>query len=64
MYDYSDRESKKTWNQILDKIDIVFTATFALEAILKIIAMGFIIHKFAYLRQGWNVIDFFIAIAG
>ena len=31
---------------------------------MKIIAMGFILHKNAYLRDGWNWLDFVIVILG
>lgn len=34
----------------------VFSAIFAVEAFLKIIALGFI----TYIRDGWNAFDFFI----
>ncbi|KAL4238010.1 hypothetical protein ACF0H5_002721 [Mactra antiquata] len=36
----------------------VFSYIFAVEAFLKIIALGFIV----YLKDGWNVFDFFIVI--
>lgn len=29
---------------------------------LKIIGLGFILNKNAYLRDGWNILDFFIVI--
>lgn len=35
-----------------------------IEAILKITAMGFVLHKNAYLRDPWNVIDFIIVVSG
>jgi len=34
-----------------------------LESAVKIIAMGFIFHPFAYIRDYWNIIDFVIVIA-
>ena len=40
----------------------VFTIIFLLECFIKIIAMGFIIHKNAYLRDAWNWMDFMIVI--
>jgi hypothetical protein len=40
------------------------TYLFIFEAVVKIIAMGFIFHKFAYFRQGWNIIDFIIVVTG
>ena len=64
LFDYTDRTSTKQWNRILDKIDFTLSVIFIFEAAMKIFAMGFIIHKFSYLKQGWNVIDFLIAISG
>ncbi len=37
---------------------------FIFEAAAKIVAMGFIIHKYSYLRYGWNIVDFIIVLAG
>lgn len=64
LFDYSDRESLTMKNKILDKIDIVLTYLFVLEAVVKILAMGFVLHRFSYLREGWNIIDFIIALFG
>mmetsp|Transcript_6094 Transcript_6094/g.8195 ORF Transcript_6094/g.8195 Transcript_6094/m.8195 type:complete len:163 (-) Transcript_6094:20-508(-) len=57
-----DVSYKSEWNAILDTLDIVFSVIFLVECILKIIGMGFIRHKQAYLRSAWNWIDFFIVI--
>jgi len=37
---------------------------FIFEAIAKILAMGFVIHKYSYLRYGWNIVDLIIVAAG
>lgn len=37
---------------------------FLIEAIIKIIAMGFVGHPHAYIRDPWNVMDFVIVITG
>jgi len=42
----------------------VFTYIFAVEVLLKVIEQGFFKHKNAYLRDGWNWIDFIVAILG
>lgn len=43
--------------------DIVLTSFFILEAVLKIIANGFLINgDHSYLRIGWNIIDFAVVI--
>jgi hypothetical protein len=63
-YDYRDRDSLTKRNKTIDLIDSVLSVIFAIEAILKIFGMGFIIHKYSYMRQGWNIMDFIIAISG
>jgi hypothetical protein len=39
-------------------------AIFTLESILKIIAYGLCLHPNAYLRSGWNLLDFVIVVVG
>jgi voltage-dependent calcium channel L type alpha-1D len=45
-------------------IGLVFTGIFTTECILKIIAFGLVLHKNAYLRIGWNLIDFAVVVSG
>jgi Ion transport protein len=59
---YNDDENLTEWNQIVDKIDKGFTSIFVFEAILKIMAFGFILHKRAYLRNPWNALDFLVVL--
>ena len=42
--------------------DIFFTICFILEVVLKSIAVGLVIEPNTYLRDGWNILDFLIAI--
>ena len=63
-YDYRDRDSLTKRNRVIDTIDSVLSIVFVIEAAIKILGMGFVIHKFSYLRQGWNIMDFIIAITG
>ena len=42
----------------------VFAAIYTLEMILKIISKGFALHKYAYLRDPWNWLDFIVVILG
>lgn len=44
--------------------EYVFAAIYTVEMILKIIAKGFCMHKFAYLRDPWNWLDFVVVILG
>ncbi|XP_062996842.1 voltage-dependent L-type calcium channel subunit alpha-1S [Elgaria multicarinata webbii] len=51
-------------NSRLEKLEYFFLLVFAIEAMLKIIAYGFLFHADAYLRNGWNVLDFTIVFLG
>lgn len=44
--------------------DLALNIIFGTEAIMKIIAFGFILHRGAYLRNNWNVFDFVVVISG
>ena len=48
--------------QILNYFDYFFTTIFTIECMLKIIAYGFAFHPGAYLRNGWNILDFIIVV--
>ena len=64
MYDYSDRDNHTELNQFIESVGILFTALFTFECAVKVLAMGFIAHRHAYLRDGWNWIDFFVVVVG
>lgn len=54
---------KDNTNFVLALIDLVITIIFVVEALLKIIALGFIINgEFSYLRQSGNILDFTVII--
>eukprot|EP01064_Diplonema_japonicum_P029541 TRINITY_DN4809_c0_g1_i1.p1 TRINITY_DN4809_c0_g1~~TRINITY_DN4809_c0_g1_i1.p1 ORF type:complete len:1504 (+),score=269.06 TRINITY_DN4809_c0_g1_i1:171-4682(+) len=40
--------------------EIVFSALFTIEMVLKVFAQGFVLHKHSYLRNAWNRMDFAI----
>jgi hypothetical protein len=42
--------------------ELFFTLAFTLESVIKIIAFGFIMDEGAYLRDGWNWLDFIVVI--
>ena len=44
----------------LQPIDTGFTAVFIMECILKVIALGFVMHEHSYLRDAWNRLDFLV----
>ncbi|XP_054707665.1 muscle calcium channel subunit alpha-1-like [Uloborus diversus] len=51
-------------NHYLEKTEYLFLVIFMIECFMKIIAYGFLFHPGAYLRNGWNFLDFVIVIIG
>lgn len=47
-----------------EKVEYVFMAVFTVEAVAKILALGFLLHPGAYLRSLWNLLDFSIVSIG
>lgn len=47
-----------------EKIEYIFLVIFTVECVMKIIAYGFVAHPGAYLRNGWNILDFSIVVIG
>ena len=45
-------------------VEIVLQVFFTVEAMLKIVALGFALHLHAYMRSWWNVADFVIVLLG
>ncbi|XP_035871899.1 voltage-dependent L-type calcium channel subunit alpha-1S isoform X2 [Phyllostomus discolor] len=48
----------------LEKLEYFFLIVFSVEAAMKIVAYGFLFHQDAYLRSGWNALDFVIVFLG
>lgn len=42
----------------------MFLVIFTLETVLKIVAYGLVLHPSAYIRNGWNLLDFIIVVVG
>lgn len=60
--DYN-KNNKRSWrNDLNDYSEPVFTALFTTEFLMKVIAYGFIIGKYTYLRDAWNWIDFLVVV--
>merc|ERR1719403_86070 len=51
-------------NDFLEEIEIIFTVIFTAECLMRIIALGFVAHPTAYLRNSWNILDFTIVMIG
>ena len=56
---FDDPDSEKV--EVLKQIDLVMTSIFCAEALLKIIALGFLFNgPKSYLHDSWNILDFMI----
>jgi voltage-dependent calcium channel L type alpha-1D len=60
---FPNSDSNQT-NAYLEKIEYIFLVIFTTECFMKIIAYGFAMHPGAYLRNGWNLLDFTIVAIG
>ncbi|XP_059018037.1 sodium channel protein type 10 subunit alpha isoform X3 [Mustela lutreola] len=47
-----------TQTELPERIEYVFTVIYTFEALIKILARGFFLNEFAYLRDPWNWLDF------
>jgi hypothetical protein len=52
-----DNPQQKEKNKFLVNLDYIFLAVFSIEMVLKIIAMGFVMRPYSYLRDPWNVVS-------
>lgn len=47
-----------------EQTEAYFLGIFCVEASLKILALGFVLHRGSYLRNIWNIMDFFVVVTG
>ncbi|XP_076740744.1 calcium channel, voltage-dependent, P/Q type, alpha 1A subunit, b isoform X8 [Maylandia zebra] len=55
---------KTPLSERLEETEPYFIAIFCFESGIKILALGFALHKGSYLRNGWNVMDFVVVLTG
>jgi hypothetical protein len=55
---------KSTLNYRLDLVSNFLGLVFVIEAFLKILALGLVCGRKAYLTSGWNIIDFIVVVTG
>ena len=60
----STEVKKKTSYSVQEKTEQYFLIIFTVEASLKILAMGLILHRGSYLRNMWNIMDFVVVVTG
>eukprot|EP01052_Picozoa_sp_SAG31_P005011 SAG31_NODE_214_length_20084_cov_2.644684_15_plen_1882_part_00 len=49
--------------QMIDIVDLMVSIVFTIEALMRIVCVGFVKGPGTYLRSGWNVFDFVIVVA-
>ncbi|MGH0140668.1 UNVERIFIED_CONTAM: hypothetical protein FKN15_037776 [Acipenser sinensis] len=47
-----------------ETVEYAFLIVFTIETFLKIFAYGLVMHQNAYVRNGWNMLDFIIVVVG
>ncbi|ODN01760.1 Sodium channel protein 60E, partial [Orchesella cincta] len=61
-----DRHGTRVRNQlsytITEALELTYLVIYTFEMFAKIIAKGFICQRMAYLRNGWNVLDFIVVL--
>jgi len=58
------KKDKTVFAQSLESSEMYFLAIFCVEASFKIIALGLVLHRGSYLRNIWNMMDFFVVVTG
>lgn len=48
----------------IEEAEYVFLAIYSVEMFIKIIAKGFALNKYTYLRNPWNWLDFVVIASG
>lgn len=51
-------------SETVDEVEYVFLAMYTTEMVVKIIAKGFLLNKYTYLRNPWNWLDFVVISSG
>ena len=41
----------------------VFLGIYVVEMVIKLLARGFIVHRYTYLRDPWNWLDFIVIVS-
>nr|XP_042895936.1 sodium channel protein para [Parasteatoda tepidariorum] len=47
-------------NDTIESSETIFTSIYTVESCIKVVARGFILEKFTYLRDPWNWLDFIV----
>ncbi|XP_052550959.1 sodium channel protein type 5 subunit alpha-like [Tympanuchus pallidicinctus] len=55
----SSRSSSPSWNKY---VEFTFTGIYTFESLIKILARGFCLNEFTFLRDPWNWLDFSVIV--
>jgi hypothetical protein len=61
---YNQVPAESGLNSFCTSAEYFFLVVFNVEAIIKIIGMGFVLGEGTYLRDGWNILDFIVVVSG
>ncbi|XP_037825375.1 LOW QUALITY PROTEIN: sodium channel protein 60E-like [Lucilia sericata] len=50
--------------ETVEEAEYIFLAIYTIEMVIKIIAKGFLLNKYTYLRNPWNWLDFVVIASG
>ncbi|XP_070140733.1 sodium channel protein 60E [Drosophila kikkawai] len=50
--------------ETVEEAEYIFLAIYSIEMVIKIIAKGFLLNKYTYLRNPWNWLDFVVITSG
>ena len=59
-HNYENRidSSLEEFTDLEKTLSMVYLVIFVLEFVLKVVAKGFILKKYSYMRSAWNLLDF------
>ncbi|CAG5088602.1 Oidioi.mRNA.OKI2018_I69.PAR.g11897.t1.cds [Oikopleura dioica] len=63
-YEHLPNGDRGELSDFLDATEIYFLWIFIVEMVVKIMALGFCLHKNSYLTNGWNIMDFVVVSTG
>ena len=64
IYKFVNADTTPIMMCVQEKTEQYFLIIFTVEASLKILAMGLILHRGSYLRNMWNIMDFVVVVTG
>lgn len=49
---------------VIERIEYGFLGVYTFELVFKVIAKGFMLNKYSYLRNRWNILDLVVVVSG